>query len=150
MGLYILLFQIHMIFFISYYKKRRHWHFPHVFRKNGDLSFQTSKLIFQACKFHSISSVAIKWLIVRNRITGTSQKNWITWKRSIFFVTHFRKWNPYIIIDSLHTQPLFLEILMVKMVNLYTLNTWLGLILHEVLHQCSVAWRQSVCGTSQV
>ncbi len=49
-----------------------------------------------------------------------------------------------------HFKPLFLEILMVKMVHLYTLNTWLGLILHEVLHQSGMAWRQSVCGTSQV
>ncbi len=28
---------------------------------------------------------------------NTSKKKWISWKRSIFFVTHFRKWNPYII-----------------------------------------------------
>ncbi len=30
------------------------------------------------------------------------------------------------------------------------LNTWLALLLHELLHQCGVAWRQSACGTSQV
>ncbi len=37
--------------------------------------------------------------------TGTSQKIWISWKWSIFFVTHFRKWNPYIIsIHSLHIE----------------------------------------------
>ncbi len=29
--------------------------------------------------------------------TGTSTKNWISWKRPISFVPHFRKWNPYII-----------------------------------------------------
>ncbi len=26
-------------------------------------------------------------------------------------------------------------------VNSYALNTWLGLLLHELLHQCGVAWR---------
>ncbi len=31
------------------------------------------------------------------KYTGTSKKKLISWKRSIFFVTHFRKWNPYII-----------------------------------------------------
>ena len=30
--------------------------------------------------------------------TGTSKKNRISWKSSVFFVTHFRKWNPYIIL----------------------------------------------------
>ncbi len=29
--------------------------------------------------------------------TGTYKKIYILQKRSIFFVTHFRKWNPYII-----------------------------------------------------
>ncbi len=29
--------------------------------------------------------------------TGTSHKIRISWKRSIFVVTHFRKWHPYII-----------------------------------------------------
>ncbi len=28
-----------------------------------------------------------------------------------------------------------------KYVNFYALNTWLGLLLHELLHQCGVAWR---------
>ncbi len=37
-----------------------------------------------------------------------------------------------------------------KHVHFYALNTWLGLLLHELLHQCGVAWRQSVCGTAQV
>ncbi len=37
-----------------------------------------------------------------------------------------------------------------KYVNFYALNTWLGFLLHELLHQCSVAWRQSACGTAQV
>ncbi len=35
-----------------------------------------------------------------NEYTGiysNLKKNRISWKRSIFFVTHFRKWNPYII-----------------------------------------------------
>ncbi len=35
----------------------------------------------------------------RNRLsenTDTSRKIWISWKRSIYFVTHFRKWNPYL------------------------------------------------------
>ncbi len=35
-------------------------------------------------------------------------------------------------------------------VHFYALNTWLGLLLHELLHQCGVAWRRSVCGTAQV
>ncbi len=38
-----------------------------------------------------------------------------------------------------------------KYVHFYALNTWfLGLLLHELLHQCGVAWRQSACGTAQV
>ncbi len=28
-----------------------------------------------------------------------------------------------------------------KYVNFYALNTWLGLVLHELLHQCGVVWR---------
>ncbi len=28
-----------------------------------------------------------------------------------------------------------------KYVNFYALNTWLGLLLHELLHQCGMAWR---------
>ncbi len=28
-----------------------------------------------------------------------------------------------------------------KYVHFYALNTWLGLLLHELLHQCGVAWR---------
>ncbi len=35
-------------------------------------------------------------------------------------------------------------------VDFYALNTWLGLLLHELLHQCGVAWSLSVCGTAQV
>ncbi len=30
-----------------------------------------------------------------------------------------------------------------KYVDFYRLNTWLGLLLHELLHQCGVVWRQS-------
>ncbi len=30
-----------------------------------------------------------------------------------------------------------------KYFNFYALNTWLGLLLNELLHQCGVAWRQS-------
>ncbi len=41
--------------------------------------------------------------------TDTSKKNWISWKRSIFFVTHFRKWNPYII-DSLNRVKYFMQL----------------------------------------
>ncbi len=37
-----------------------------------------------------------------------------------------------------------------KIVHFYALNTWLGFLLHELLHQCGVAWRQSACGTAQV
>ncbi len=37
-----------------------------------------------------------------------------------------------------------------KYVDFYALNTWLGLLLHELLHQCGVAWRQSACDTAQV
>ncbi len=37
-----------------------------------------------------------------------------------------------------------------KYVNFYALNTWLGLLLHELLHQCGVAWRQSAYSTAQV
>ncbi len=37
-----------------------------------------------------------------------------------------------------------------KYVHFYALNTLLGLLLHELLHQCGVAWRQSACGTAQV
>ncbi len=37
-----------------------------------------------------------------------------------------------------------------KYVHFYALNTWLGLLLHEVLHQFGAAWRQSACGTAQV
>ncbi len=37
-----------------------------------------------------------------------------------------------------------------KYVHVYALNTWLGLLLHELLHQCGVAWRQSARGTAQV
>ncbi len=37
-----------------------------------------------------------------------------------------------------------------KYVHFYALNTWLGHLWHELLHQCGVAWRQSACGTAQV
>ncbi len=37
-----------------------------------------------------------------------------------------------------------------KYVYLYALNTWLGFLLHELLHQCGVAWIQSAYGTAQV
>ncbi len=37
-----------------------------------------------------------------------------------------------------------------KYVHFYALNTWLGLVLHELLQQCGAAWRQSACGTAQV
>ncbi len=37
-----------------------------------------------------------------------------------------------------------------KYVHFYALNTWLDLLLHELLHQCGVAWRKSACGTAQV
>ncbi len=37
-----------------------------------------------------------------------------------------------------------------KYVNFYALNTWLGFLLHELLHQSSMTWRQSACGTAQV
>ncbi len=36
-----------------------------------------------------------------------------------------------------------------KYVHFYALNTWLGLLLHELLHRCRVAWRWSACGTAQ-
>ncbi len=32
----------------------------------------------------------------------------------------------------------------------YALNTWLGLLLHELLHQCDVAWIQSARGTAEM
>ncbi len=31
-----------------------------------------------------------------------------------------------------------------KYVHFFALNTWLGFLLHELLHQCGVAWRHSV------
>ncbi len=31
----------------------------------------------------------------------------------------------------------------------YALNTWLGLLLHELLLQCGVAWKRSTCGTAE-
>ncbi len=37
-----------------------------------------------------------------------------------------------------------------KDIHFYALNTWLGLLLHELLHQYGVAWRQSACGTAHV
>ncbi len=37
-----------------------------------------------------------------------------------------------------------------KYVNFYALNTWLGLLLHELLHQCGVAWMKSACDTAPV
>ncbi len=42
-----------------------------------------------------------------------------------------------------------------KYVHFYALNTWLGLLLHELLHQCGVAWRQAAvalfrCNEAQV
>ncbi len=37
-----------------------------------------------------------------------------------------------------------------KYVHFYAINTWLGLLLHELLQQCGVAWRQSARGTAQV
>ncbi len=37
-----------------------------------------------------------------------------------------------------------------KYVHFYALNTWLDLLLHELLHQCGVAWMQSARGTAQV
>ncbi len=37
-----------------------------------------------------------------------------------------------------------------KYVHFYALNTWLGLLLHELLHQCGVAWSRSARDTAQV
>ncbi len=37
-----------------------------------------------------------------------------------------------------------------KYFNFYLLDMWLGLLLHELLHQCGVAWRRSDCGTAQM
>jgi len=37
-----------------------------------------------------------------------------------------------------------------KNVHFYALNTWLGLLLHELLNKCGVAWKQSACGTALV
>ncbi len=37
-----------------------------------------------------------------------------------------------------------------KYFHFYELNTWLGLLLPELLHRCGVAWSQSACGTAQV
>lgn len=51
----------------------------------------------------------------------------------IFYI-HYMKWN----ISSL------------KRLFIYTFSTWLRLLCHELLHQCSVAWRLSVswhCGS---
>ena len=36
-----------------------------------------------------------------------------------------------------------------KVCSFLCINTRLGLLLHELLHQCSVAWRPSACGTAQ-
>ncbi len=47
-------------------------------------------------KYQMYNSYVAHHLIGRE-YTGTSQKIWISWKGSIFFVTHFRTWNPYII-----------------------------------------------------
>ncbi len=99
------------------------------------------------------------------------------------FVTHFRKWNPYIIqifqafiswnfddygwqilkTQNSVSQKLEYYIRSIKKgyfkqkcqasekyVHFYALNTWLGLLLHELLHQCGVAWRQSAGSTAQV
>lgn len=30
------------------------------------------------------------------------------------------------------------------------LNTWSGLLVHKLLHQCSMVWRHSACGTAEV
>ncbi len=37
-----------------------------------------------------------------------------------------------------------------KYVHFYALNTWLGLLLHELLQQFGVAWSLSARGTAQV
>lgn len=37
-----------------------------------------------------------------------------------------------------------------KYVNFYALNKWLSLLLHELLHQCWVAWRRSRLMEAQV
>ncbi len=89
--------------------------------------------------------------------TGTYKQIRISWKRSIFFVTHFIKWNTYIIHYTLsEIFQAFISWIFddyayryfkqkcqdsEKYVHFYALNTWLGLFLHELLHQCGVAWR---------
>ena len=37
-----------------------------------------------------------------------------------------------------------------KYVYFYALNTWLGLLLNELLNQCRVSWRRTACGTVQM
>ena len=34
--------------------------------------------------------------------------------------------------------------------SINALSTWLGILLHGLLHQCGVAWRQSACGIAEV
>ncbi len=98
--------------------------------------------------------------------TGTSKQIRISWKRSIFFVTHFIKWNTYIIHYTLseicqafiswifddYARRYFKHKCQAseKFVYFYVLNTWLGLFLHELLHQCGVTWRQLACGIALV
>ncbi len=68
--------------------------------------------------------VFILWLVLWSRVTHIhiyryikKKKNRISWKRSIFLVTYFRNWNPYINRFITHgvkyVKLLFLEILMI-------------------------------------
>lgn len=42
------------------------------------------------------------------------------------------------------------EILHLRNMFIYTLSTLLKLLYHELLHQCSAAWRRSACGCAEV
>ncbi len=69
----------------------------------NEKNFQVS----QQCDIGNLSAVLsikenqiIQLIAYINEYTGiysNLKKNWISWKRSIFFVSHFRRWNPYII-----------------------------------------------------
>ncbi len=74
---------------------------------------------FVILDFYSWPSSISHLCMEAQRLLQEHLKNRISWKRSIFFVTHFRKWNPYIILCVYITHrvkyfnPLFLEMLMI-------------------------------------
>ncbi len=104
--------------------------FCHLFQKVKHILYRFIKQseIFQAFISWNVDDYGLQIIKTQNSV---SQKIWILHKinKKGYFKQKWQASENY--------------------VNLYALNTWLGLLLHELLHQCDVAWRLSVCGTAE-